>query len=843
MRRAGNAETATSPGQADISQEKLHDSGGLGSSGTAAWSVRFSRLLALGGPLSSSVQAFQERIASYSPTVTGTGDRTAAIPLRLPVIPGVVDLVPKARGGMGIVYRGRDVAIGRTVAVKVMWPFSAGLEGAGERAKREAEALGRISHTNVVAVHTAGDVEGSPFLVMEWVDGPTLHDRVEQGLPSPRQAARLVRDLAAAMAVVHDAGILHRDIKPGNVLLSGPAADDWDRCVPKLADFGLARPTDGAGGITQDATALGTPAYMAPEQTGLADDLGPVGPAGDIHGLGGLLFALVTGTPPYAAAHATTSLHRAARGDISWPPAAQKLPKDLRAIIETCLEREPTRRYSSAALLAEDLQQFVEGLPVRARPVSPLRKLVKRARRMPVVSATLSLAAVVAIIALGSVIYYEATVAAARTRIEQTVQLAESTAGVAARSMGHLTSDLIEKLVRQSQPGETDHIEFLKQVRDEFANWPLGDSPTESLRFRVQGLQRTAHLFAEVSQFDEALACIGLTFATLDEIAAHPGQEAWSSSERLASLHVQRFFLYNLRRFDEAMASARQSIAVLERAPADLPDRNRELVRATLDLGMFLHEERQFDEGSAMIEKALAQMHALRRARPDEFSLVEQEAHALFTAQLCAWNAERFDDCRRWSERLAWEIGSFVARPQAASLTSRQRDFLTKMVCFGLTRLAELADMAGQIDEAIEMTEKRRQLCKDIVSDFPDEASDPVQMELVDAELRRAELLERSGRSAEAEGILSKAATMAVRWHEAEPAVWVHAFLLAKLYQRQAEFAAARGDAIAAAKCFQKVASLMEPWMGNPAHRTEAAELMATVPVLRRPSVASSLQP
>jgi serine/threonine protein kinase len=190
------------------------------------------------------------------------------------------------------------MAQGRAVAVKVMWPSTATSERSRERAKREAQVLARISHANVVTVYAAGDVEESPYLVMEWMDGESLQQRIAHGLPSPRQAARIVRDLAAAVAIVHDAGVIHRDIKPDNVLLAGPAADDWERCVPKLADFGLARPTDMADGITQDATALGTPAFMSPEQTGLAEHLGPIGPSVDIHGLGGLLFALATGMPP-----------------------------------------------------------------------------------------------------------------------------------------------------------------------------------------------------------------------------------------------------------------------------------------------------------------------------------------------------------------------------------------------------------------------------------------------------------------------------------------------------------------------------------------------------------------
>ncbi len=177
------------------------------------------------------------------------------------------------------------------------------------------------------------------------------------------------------------------------------------------------------------------------------------------------------------------------------------------------------------------------------------------------------------------------------------------------------------------------------------------------------------------------------------------------------------------------------------------------------------------------------------QARPDEISLVEEEAHVLFTAQLCAWNAERFDDCRRWSEQLAREIGGFLAPPRVAALTAPQRDFLTKMVCMGLTRLSQLAEMAGRIDAAIDWTERRRQLSLELLADLPASAIDPRLAELLHADLRLAELLERSGRSTEAEEILSQVAAIAVRLHDAEPAVWEHASLLALICQSRAKLA------------------------------------------------------
>jgi tetratricopeptide (TPR) repeat protein len=304
-----------------------------------------------------------------------------------PAIPGYEILGELGRGGMGVVYQARQLAANRLVALKVI-PGGA-LAGPEElaRFRIEAKALARMQHPGIVQIFEVGAWQDQPYFAMELVDGGSLEKKLA-GTPQPaRSAAQLVETLARALAAVHQRGILHRDLKPANVLLTADG-------TPKVTDFGLAKLLVEAGPtLTHSGEILGTPSYMAPEQA--AGQSRAVGPATDVYALGAILYELLTGRPPFKAETLQETLLLVMGQDPVPPSRFQpKLPRDVVTICLKCLEKEPAKRYVSAVDLAEDLQSFLLGKPIRARPVGRLGHLWRWCRRQPVL-ATLSAALVV----------------------------------------------------------------------------------------------------------------------------------------------------------------------------------------------------------------------------------------------------------------------------------------------------------------------------------------------------------------------------------------------------------------------------------------------------------------
>jgi eukaryotic-like serine/threonine-protein kinase len=325
------------------------------------------------------------------------GDRPPA-PAAPPAVAGYEVLGEVGRGGMGIVYRARQLGLNRLVALKMI--LAGRHAGAKDlaRFRQEAEAAARLHHPNIVQIFDVGEAEGCPYFALELVEGGSLVRRL-RGDPQPVQpAARLVETLAVAIHYAHRQGIVHRDLKPANVLLSfsrlrlsDSSADGTeplsrkrlDEVVPKITDFGLAKRLDEPGPGTHTGEVVGTPSYMAPEQAG--DRGKPVGPAADVYALGAILYELLTGRPPFKAATPLDTVLQVLHEEPVPPRRLQPgVPRDLETICLKCLEKEPARRYGSAEALADDLRRFRHGAPTRARPVGRRERLWKWARRRPV---------------------------------------------------------------------------------------------------------------------------------------------------------------------------------------------------------------------------------------------------------------------------------------------------------------------------------------------------------------------------------------------------------------------------------------------------------------------------
>jgi serine/threonine-protein kinase len=316
----------------------------------------------------------------------------------LPAVPGYELLAELGRGGMGVVYKARQNALNRLVALKMI--LAGGHAGEQElaRFRTEAEAVARLRHANIVQIHEVGQHHGLPYFSLEFCEGGSLEKKLA-GTPQPaRPAAQLVETLARAMDAAHQKGIVHRDLKPANVLL----AEDG---TPKITDFGLAKKLEETAGQTGLGDILGTPSYMAPEQAGGQSNV--IGPVADVYGLGAILYELLTGRPPFKAATTMDTLLQVLSKEPVPPRLLQpKVPRDLETICLKCLEKEPKKRYARAADLAEDLRRFGAGEPVRARPVGAVGRFGRWCRRKPglAVASALTVMALLAV-ALVSILF------------------------------------------------------------------------------------------------------------------------------------------------------------------------------------------------------------------------------------------------------------------------------------------------------------------------------------------------------------------------------------------------------------------------------------------------------
>ncbi len=317
--------------------------------------------------------------------VTDWAERTATLGHRreiasgawceeLPTIPGYQVLSVLGRGGMGVVYRAWQKGLHRSVAVKMVHAGAQADPKVLSRFRVEAEAVARLQHPNIVQVHEVGQHAGSPFLVLELVEGRSLAEWLA-GTPRPaRHAAELLETLARAVDYAHRQGVVHRDLTPANVLLTADGR-------PKITDFGLAKLIIGAGELrTQTGDLLGTPSYMAPEQA--ASRHQAIGAATDVYALGAILYELLTGRPPFKAESTLETLRQVVAHEPVAPSRLRpKLPGDLETICLKCLHKEPSHRYASAAALAEDLHRFLENRPIKARRSSVIERFTRLCRR------------------------------------------------------------------------------------------------------------------------------------------------------------------------------------------------------------------------------------------------------------------------------------------------------------------------------------------------------------------------------------------------------------------------------------------------------------------------------
>jgi serine/threonine protein kinase len=367
-------------------------------------------------------QGLRRRLAAARTRASeGTAPPAKPIGRHLPVVPGYEIVQEIGRGGMGVVYQALQVGLNRTVALKmILTGLQAGPKDLA-RFRAEAAALARLQHPNIVQIHEVGEAAGRPYFALEYVAGGSLAQHLH-GQPQPvRAAAQLIESLARAVHAAHASGVIHRDLKPGNILLRDesdggrlggnellPLTARLPSLVPKITDFGLAKcavlgeASLNLRGPTVTGELLGTPNYMAPEQAMVKGP--PAGPATDVYALGAILYELLTGRPPFTGETPLATVLLVLHNEpVSVTGLQPNVPRDLETICLKCLHKEPRQRYASALELAEDLQRFLHDEPIRARPIRVFEKLRQWVRRHPVPALLLTtglLAPLVALVAL-----------------------------------------------------------------------------------------------------------------------------------------------------------------------------------------------------------------------------------------------------------------------------------------------------------------------------------------------------------------------------------------------------------------------------------------------------------
>jgi serine/threonine-protein kinase len=441
----------------------------------------------------------------------------------MPEVPGYDVEAEIGRGGMGVVYRARQVHADRVVALKMI---SSGDRSRPEdllRFRLEGESLARLRHPNVVQVYEVGLHLGRPFFSMEYVAGGTLAARVASLAGRPREAAALVETLARAVHAAHLCGVLHRDLKPANILV-----DDAHGLTPKVTDFGLAKRVGTDSGLTQTGEILGSPSYMAPEQASAG---ATVGVPADVYALGAILYELLCGRPPFREATTWGTLmkvvHEPPPPPLRWRPG---VPRDLEVVCLKCLSKQPSGRYPSADALADDLRRYLDGETILARPAAWPERAWKWARRHPGAASALAAAALGLAAVLGLTLAYNARLSKALGR----ANLAERAAAANAREAGRQRDFALKAL-----------NDLVYGVQDR-----LGQTP--ATRALKQSLLDTA--------------IVGLRELAKETESGAPDLSRADAHRRLGDLFLQ------VGRTPEAMAQYRQSTSLAERLHAARPD-------------------------------------------------------------------------------------------------------------------------------------------------------------------------------------------------------------------------------------------------------------------------------
>jgi tetratricopeptide (TPR) repeat protein len=493
------------------------------------------------------------------------------------------------RGGMGVVYKARQVCLNRLIALKVIRAGSAALPEEIARFRIEAEAIARLHHPNILDIYEIGETADGPYLTLELVGGPSFAQRLAGSPFSPRQAAEVMLQLARAVHFAHQQGVIHRDLKPSNILLQMPAPGvsmQEESLDLKITDFGLAKLLGRETGQTQTGAVVGTPSYMAPEQArGAVKELGP---ATDVYSLGAILYEILTGRPPFRAATPLETLDLV-RTQEPMPPSRLQpgTPRDLETVCLKCLHKDQARRYASAEALADDCEAFLKGEPIQARPVGTAERAWKWARRRPVVSALAAFSVVATVLFVGLLVIYQ-------LRLERALHRSEDDRERMFAAVDTMLTEVGDRELAEVPEMEERRERLLKKALEIYQRL-LGDKDDSNPTVRrktAYAYWRIAWIHHRLERLEEAKAEAREALSLYERLAGEQPGDATGQRERANAFSTLAQICNDMGNLADAEEAARQAVALLESLPTDLAQNRLELAQACNYLALLYTKDR-----------------------------------------------------------------------------------------------------------------------------------------------------------------------------------------------------------------------------------------------------------
>jgi tetratricopeptide (TPR) repeat protein len=714
----------------------------------------------------------------------------------LPSVTGYDLLAEVGRGGCAVVYRAVDRRLGRTVALKLLQD-RAGPE-THERFRREAAALGRLRHPNVVQIYGVGEEDGQPFLALEYVSGGSLA-RFTAGQPQdPAAAAGLVEALARGIGAANRAGFVHRDLKPANVLLDprpgGPDPASLADFVPKVTDFGVVKSLAADPGLTDTRDFLGTPSYMAPEQAGTRR---PVDQRTDVYALGAILYELLTGHPPFRAATPIDTLVQVAFERPVPPSRTQpRLPRDVETVCLKCLEKDPARRYATADGLADDLARFRAGRPVVARPVRWPTHAWRWCRRSPGRAALVGLAAAVVIaVAVGGPIVARREHALRRQADEQR-ERARQHFDLASKALDETLGGLVVNARLRAYGMDDVRADLLRQAVPYLKQFAAEENDAADIRVRQgRAAIQLATVAAKDSDRAKAAAEYRRGIALFERLTAGPDGAPFLVDLAVAHMEYGRFLALEVRDPAAADHHLREALRIADNLdPDDAGSSSQQDHKANVLslLGMLpTADGKGLDERRGFLERACSIRDRLAAQNPDRTDL---RRYATMTTMNLATHLNTVGLHQEAVDRLARALAGerALAATTAASLEGpRLRADLEGLLGATLGDLGRVAEGMGHVREAVRMSEAAARL-------FPADAEFTARALLWHDTL--ATLLELDHQVDQAVDARRAAVALATEMVAAAPAVDAHRVDLLAAHLTFAELLARLGRAGAAAE-------------------------------------------